>query len=207
MWMFFILAVLFHVACYLDLFEVNNLTLMIPALKFERPTIVYGIRCFYLLIYFLEYVIALPVVEQRFYFIFMSNMIGELKLFKIGNTMLADLWSRNGIVNQALIFGYHWCSFLPVVFFNFGEDKVQMTAVILILTIMLMVIHSVRGSYGAIASIVMQMIFNFSVFYLLCVIYFSDHLHKGYVAEKHTTLQKNSIDFIFGQNEDYAANI
>lgn len=207
MWAFFVVVVLFHVICYKDYFEVNHLSLLIPALQFDKPAILYGLRSLYLLIVFLEFVIANPIVEQRFYFIFMSNMIGELKLFKIGNTVLADLWSRNGVVNQAMIFGYHWCSYMPVVYMNFSDDLVQLIAVVLIITMFLMVIHSARATTGAIASIVMQMIFNFSLFYLLCVIYYSDHLHKGFTAEKHTTLNKNSIDFIFGQNEDYAANL
>lgn len=207
MWVIFVLALLFHLACYTDFFEVNNLTLLIPALQFDKPAIMYSLRSLYLLILFLEYVVALPIVEQRFYFIFMSNMIGELKFFKIGDTFISGLFQRNGIVNQLIVFGYHLASYFPVLFLNFGEDKVQFVAVLIIITINLIILHSLRANYGVVASICAHMIFNLSVFYLLCVIYYSDHLHKGYLAEKHTTLRKNSIDFIFGQNEDYAANI
>ena len=207
MWVFFILVILFHLACYFDQFEVNNLTLLIPALQFERKSIMYSIRSFYLFIYFLEFVIALPIVEQRFYFVFMSNMIGEQNIFKLGGSFLADLWSRNGILNQVIIFGYHIWTYAPILLLNFGEDNVQLIAVSILITMNLIVVHSMRATKGIIASIGVHMIFNLSIFYLLCVIYYSDHLHKGYVAEKHTTLRKNSIDFIFGQNEDYSANI
>ena len=207
MWIFFIFVVLFHIACYTDLFEVNNITLLIPALEFSNKGAMYGLRSLYLLIFFLEYVIALPIVEQRFYFIFMSNMIGEQNIFKLGGTFVADLYSRNGLLNQFFIYGYHFCTYLPVLYLNFGEDSVQMTAVFILIAMNLVVVHSMRASYGVISSICVHMIFNFSVWYLLCIIYYSDHLHKGFIAEKHTTLRKNSIDFIFGQNEDYAANI
>ena len=114
--------------------------------------------------------------------------------------------SRDTLKNQFVIYAYHASTFLPIIWLNFGNNLLQLVAVSAIILLALIVIHSLRANYGIVSSIAAQMIFNFSVFILLCTIYYSDILHKGYTAEKHTTLRKNCVDFIFGQNEDYELN-
>jgi len=203
MFIILIAAALLVVACWFDFYEINDLRLLIPALEFKTKMVHYGLRTTYLTIIFLEFVIGMPVIEQRFFFIFFSNMIGEMKNFQ---DQIPLNIGRNGMINQLVIFGYHACTYLPVIYKSFSENTLQMIAVFLLTMMVLIAIHALRAEYGVIASITAHAIFNLTLFGLLCVIYFTDYLHKGFIAEQFTTLNKNAIDFIFGQNEGYADN-
>ena len=197
------LTVLLIGICAFDYYELNDLRLLIPALEFKRSLIKYGIRTLYLTILFLELVIGMPIIEQRFYFIFVSNGIGEMK--KLQDQFVVNI-GRNSVINQVGTFIYHACTYVPIILTSFKENPLQLVTVSAVTLIVLIYIHILRARHGIVASITAQMIFNFSLYLLVVFIYYTDYLHKGYSAEMHTTLDKNSIDFIFGQNEDHEHN-
>jgi len=208
-----IACMIFSLLCFLDLYEVNDLTLMIPALQFKSEGIMYTLRFIYLAVVFIQLVITLPILEQRFFFIFMSNLIAEMgfirKLESLGEWLkfLGGITRRNGILNQGLIYCYHLFTYNAVIYYNFAENNPQFYGVFFIVAFNLILIHALRARHGIVASITGQILMNSGFFFLLMIIYYSDTLHKGYNAEQHTTLRSNAIDFIFGQNENYAANL
>jgi hypothetical protein len=213
MFWFPLLCLGFWIICFVDLYEVNDLRLMIPALQFQSEGVMYTLRVVYLTLVFMQMVITIPILEQRFFFIFMSNLISEMgfikKLENLGDKFrtLAQFTKRNGVLNQAVVFSCHLLTYNATIWMNFGENRAQFWGVYLIVAFCLLRIHILRAKYGIVASITGQVIMNFGIYMLLFSIYFSDALHKGFTAEQHTTLKSNAIDFIFGQNEDYAANL
>lgn len=186
---------------------------MIPALQFNSEGVMYTLRVFYLLLVFLQQVVTLPILEQRFFFIFMSNLIAEMgfikKLENFGprSKQMALITKRNGILNQGVVFFFHFLTYYATIYLNFSDNNIQFYAVYIIVAICLIRIHTLRAEFGIVSSITGQIMMNLGIYILLWVIYFSDTLHKGYLAEDHTTVRSNSIDYIFGQNEDYQENL
>ena len=190
--------------CTLDFYEINDLTLLIPALKFEDLTVRKYSRYTYLLVVFAEFVVGMPIIEQRFIFIFLGNSIDNLKTIK--NTFRWLHFERGSVINQAALIGVHYFTYITVTFKSFGENYLQLFTVQIVIWIFLIIIHRTRTKYGIAASITAHMVFNFSLFIFLYFIYFSDSLHKGYTAEEFTTTNKNCIDFVFGHNEGFEDN-
>lgn len=188
-------------ACYFDLYEVNRITLLIPALKFKLAFFRYFSRTVYLAAIFLEFVVTMPILEQRFYFVFIGNILARVQIWKFLD------FSRNSLLSQVIIYFIHYLAFWTMLFYSFDDDKWLRILSFAVVGLMLVLAHFYRAKYGMMASILVQMIFNFTLWTGLCVIYYSDVFHKGFEAEEFTTKRKNSIDVLFGHNENVEFNL
>lgn len=202
---FFFGALALITICAKGYYELNDLSLLIPALKFQDEFIRSVSRAVYLLLTFLVQVISIPVLEQRFYFVYFSGMFSQLKglqrIFPFAG------FDRKSILNMSMVLGLHSLTYVTYLYKNFSDYNMQLYTVAALTAIAVLSIHILRMKYGIIASIIGHMIFNFSVFLILAMLYTTDLMHEGFTAEEFTTKNNNCIDFIFGHNEGVENNL
>ena len=193
------------VVCAKGYYELNDLSLLIPALKFKDEFIRSMSRATYLSLFFLVQVISVPVLEQRFYFVYISGMLSQLT----GLRELIPLieFDRKSVLNSGAVLALHSLTYVTYIYKNFSDYNMQLYAVASITAIAVLSIHILRLRYGIIASIIGHMLFNLSVFLILATIYTTDFMHEGFTAEEFTTKNNNCIDFIFGHNEGVENNL
>src|SRR3990167_3644686 len=202
---FFFGALALITICAKGYYELNDLSLLIPALKFQDESIRSVSRAVYLLLTFLVQVISIPVLEQTFYFVYFSGMFSQLKglqrIFPFAG------FDRKSILNMSMVLGLHSLTYVTYLYKNFSDYNMQLYTVAALTAIAVLSIHILRMKYGIIASIIGHMIFNFSVFLILAMLYTTDLMHEGFTAEEFTTKNNNCIDFIFGHNEGVENNL
>lgn len=202
---FVVASIALIVACAKGYYELNDLSLLIPALKFKDEFIRSVSRATYLSLFFLVQVISVPVLEQRFYFVYISGMLSQLT----GLRELIPLieFDRKSVLNSGAVLALHSLTYVTYLYKNFSDYNMQLYSVAAITAIAVLSIHILRLRYGIIASIIGHMLFNLSVFLILATIYTTDFMHEGFTAEEFTTKNNNCIDFIFGHNEGVENNL
>ena len=208
MFIFTGLCILLILLCAIDMYEINDLTLLIPALKFTDTNVREYSRMIYLTIVFIEFVIGMPILEQRFMFIYLGNSIGDLKILGDSEKYGWISLERGSFINQGALMAFHYfLLYSPIIIKSFSGNTLQLLTINLIVGIKVIYIHRLRTEHGIISSIVAHMIFNFSLFLFLYTMYNSDWLHKGFILEQFTTTNNNCIDYIFGHNESVDNNL
>jgi hypothetical protein len=193
------------VLCAKGYYELNDLSILMPALKFQDEFIRALSRALYLGLFFMIQVISVPVLEQRFYFVYISGMLSQLNGLKELIPLVE--FDRKSVLNSSAVLFLHSLTYITYLYKNFSDYNIQLYAVICLTAIAVLTIHVLRLRYGIISSMIGQMIFNLSYFLILAMFYTTDFMHEGFTAEEFTTKNNNCIDFVFGHNEGVENNL
>lgn len=154
----------FVIVCEVGVFKVpENLGLFLPLLDLNYDIPSYIAQGFYLIMYFLEYVVLLPFVEQFYYYVFIQGQLG----------------SSNMIVKIICGLGHLATFILPII--TIYESHIEGTYFTIILVVVVvegLIISLYYNGNGYVASSLIQSSFNLGCYILVCILYFSNYLNN-----------------------------